>query len=338
MLRLREPGDNPLHLLRALLRECTYLPDPAAREYMHKHIFSRYRVYCPRPSRYTPSTPNLPRNSALFLVRQLNLLQTAQDGLALLQRANNGHIRALTKVLGLTYGRTGKRRYELLQPLLAPDTPSDQKAVASLSASLTITAPLQVPPMLQALIKSQTHQKQTDLLKHPIKQTEPRVPRSNIWRRSVPIKRLRNIEKRWYQMILERIMPPLPKEEWERLRRLANGEMRWEGPVNRRARVPDTTEDYMTLDPERGSLIEDLDNAMYLRTRGPTDSPHRITGRLMRRLWAQIFPICPLMRWNAKRKSWYFQWGDIRPAPGSSQLTAFKGVDEDGRILHRHRV
>jgi len=330
-----KPGDNPLHLLRALLRECTYLPDPAAREYMHKHIVSRYRVYCRRPSRHTPSTPNLPPNSAFRVSRQKNLLQTAQDGLALLQRANSGHIRALTKVLALTYGRTGKRRYELLQPLLAPDTPSDQKAVASLSASLTTTAALQVPPRLQALIKSQTHQKQTDLSKQPIKQIEPRVPGTNIWRRSVPIKRLRNIEKRWFQMILERIMPPLPEEEWERLRRLANGEMRWEGPVHRRARVPDTTENNTISNPERGSLIENLDKAMYLRTRGPTDSPHRITERLIRRLWAQIFPQCPLMRWNAARESWYFQWGGIRPAPGSSQLTAFEGVDEDGRILHR---
>jgi hypothetical protein len=351
---MRPGGENPLHLLRALLRECTYLPDAAAREYFHKHILSRYRVYRPRSGRHAKSFQ--PRSSSAQLhndfeedflrtprygrVREKNLNQTARDSLALLQRANSGHTRALTKVLALTYGRTGKRRYELLSPLLAPDTPSDQKAVASLSASLTSTITLQVPPKLEALVKSQIQQRHTDLEKAPIKPLKPRVPKTNIWRRPLPIERVRNIEKHWLQMVLERAMPPLPEEEWERLRRLANGEVRWEGAVQRRIRVPDTGDNDTTPNPERRTLLEDFNKKMLLSTRRPTDSAHYINARFMRRLWARIFPQCPVMRWNAIKESWYFEWGILRSSSGlgPAQLTAFDGVDEGGKVLHQPQV
>lgn len=52
-----------LHIFRALLRQCTYLPDPAARQYMHRHIVSRFRDYHPQStlpftSRRHKSTPS----------------------------------------------------------------------------------------------------------------------------------------------------------------------------------------------------------------------------------------------------------------------------------------
>jgi hypothetical protein len=34
-----------LHTLRALLRECTYLPDAQARSHLSQHILSRFRAY-----------------------------------------------------------------------------------------------------------------------------------------------------------------------------------------------------------------------------------------------------------------------------------------------------
>lgn len=347
--KVMDPSEKFRHLLRALLRQCTYLPDPAARQYMHRHILSRYREYSPRPSRHDPSaTPPSP----ILKVRpnrRMVLLRTAQDGLSLLDRANSGHLRSLTKVLAFTYGRTGKRRYELLHPLLAPETPSDQVAVASLSASLTTTTTLTVPPKLEALIKSHIHNKQMGLVKLPIKQIEPRIPATNIWRRSVPMNRVRNIEKRWLKMILERVMPPLPEEEWERLRDLANGTLRWEGPVHRRVRARQTEDTGETEETEETdgisntegeSLLKDLDEAMVSRNRRATDF-HHINARFMKRLWASVFQQCPLMTWNAIRKTWHFEWGSLRTAsftgesaPDHSQWAAFQGVDEDGRV-HR---
>ena len=331
-----KPSNDPLHLLRALLRQCTYLPDPAAREYLHRHILSRYRAYCPRP----------PARSAKLDIgnergRKEKLLQTARDGLAILLRANSGYKRALVKVLALTYGRTGKRRYELLSPLLVPDTPSNQTAVASLSASLATTTTLNVPPKLQALLKSQAQQNRAGFdMKLPIKQTQPVIPKKDIWRRPVAIKRVRNIEKRWLRMILERAMPPLPEEEWERLRRLATGELRWEGPVQRRATVEEVTEEVESLFPRGSSVLEELDEQMtFLQSKGHKDSSHRINQRFMRRLWAHIFTQCPLMRYDARKKTWVFEWGALGTDSGTdeaaavnSQWDAFEGVGEDGKL------
>lgn len=336
------PGDNPIHLLRALLRQCTYLPDSAAREYLHRHIIARYRAKCPRFRRPPqPGPPLCPKPETLGTQKQ-HLLQTARDGLALLHRANSGYMRALTKVLALTYGRTGKRRHELLSLLQAPDIPSDQTAVASLSASLTTTPTFNVPPRLEALVKSQIQQGHTDFVNPPLKQVAPRIPKQNIWRRPVPMKRVRNIQRNWLNMVLERAMPPLPEEEWERLRRLANGELKWEGPVQRRAKVEESREKDGSLFPERGFDIEELDKRMGSRTTGFKDSPHKINGRLMRRLWARTFRQSPVMKWNATKKSWYFEWGRLGSADGVGditrnipQLSPFDGVDEDGMVPHQ---
>ena len=334
------PGDNPLHLLRALLRQCTYLPDPAARDYMHRHIVSRYRVYYPRPSRYPSSASLVHLERKLPPGRAERLVQTARDGVALLQRANSGYMSPLFKVLAMTYGRTGKRRYELLQPFLAPDIPTNQTVVASLSASLTTTTALQVPPKLAALIKSQAQQRRSDLVKPPIKQLEPRIPEKNIWRRPVAANRVRNLEKRWLKMVLERVMPPLPEEEWQSLRRLATGVSRWEGPVPRRTRVKGSGDEDEIPRPKVQSYNKLFDLGMFRSSNGPTEHPHNINARFMQRLWARVFTQCPRMSWNAMKNTCHFEWGLLGPASGTgiielddSQLAAFEGVDKHGRLL-----
>lgn len=336
------PGNNPIHLLRALLRQCTYLPDPAAREYLHRHILARYRDKCPRLRRPPQAGPPLCPKPEIPSAQKQRLLQTAQDGLALLQRANTGYMGALTKVLALTYGRTGKRRHELLSPLQAPDIPSDQTAVASLSASLTTTPTFNVPPRLEALVKSQIQQGHTDFVNPPLKQVAPRIPKQNIWRRPVPMKRVRNIQRNWLSMVLQRAMPPLPEEEWERLRRLANGDLKWEGPVPRRAKVEERREKDGSLYPNWGFDIEELDKRMAVPIKGFKDSPHKINGRLMRRLWARTFRQSPVMKWNTTKKSWYLEWGRLGSAsgvrkltPSIPQLAPFDGVDEDGMVPHQ---
>src|SRR5262249_20872833 len=106
---------NPLHIYRALLRECTYLPDPIARDYLRKHVISSFRAYIPsRPPKPPNAKPNL-----LTPERKTRALRRARHGLYTLQRANVGHTKSLLRVLCLSYGQTGARRHELLKPLLS---------------------------------------------------------------------------------------------------------------------------------------------------------------------------------------------------------------------------
>lgn len=114
--RLSRPLQTPdptlwRSLFRATLRECSYLPDPIARDYMREHVVHRYR----RSRISHRSDPDLARS--------------ARHGLSVLQRANQGYQRPLEKVLFMSYGRTGKRRHELLAELMKPQVPRDTAAV-----------------------------------------------------------------------------------------------------------------------------------------------------------------------------------------------------------------
>src|SRR3954447_19308555 len=98
------------HLLRHLLREATYLPDPVAREYIHRHILRRFRDYYQNPLYEGHVEP--PHNKRLKSVRE-----NARRALSLLIRANMGQYESLQRVLFLAYGRIGRRRHELLSEL-----------------------------------------------------------------------------------------------------------------------------------------------------------------------------------------------------------------------------
>lgn len=317
-------GASPLHLLRALLRECTYLPDSAARERMHKDVIARFRS----------------QRSSSSLPRQTNLLQAARKALSLLRRANDGRTAALFKVLALTYGRTGKRRHILLQSVLEPDIPADHTAVAALSASAKPkTAESEVSPRFQALLNSQADRPGLSLIKPAFKSARPAIPEMNAWRRPVPACRVRNIKKRWLHKMKDRAMPPLPKSEMERLRCLVHGELKWDGPVPRRAHA-------RTSSSDRGDSTLDI----LVRSRIParqvfpgrntnSGNPHIITKRLMRRLWGRILTQCPSLIWNDRRKSWEVEWGIVRDSKDTEpadtailELNLFDGVDDKGRL------
>ena len=259
-------------LFRALLRQCTYLPDSAARHYFHKHIINRFRTYCPRPSH---------ESSPLTLTdkRRHALLKEARKRLAFLARANAGHPPHLLKVLAMTYGRTGRRRRELMKTLITPNSLSpslriameasqdekfferyfdsaafskerqisqeqlqvvDESSTVQKSSASDILLSSEGPvlgPQLRALIKSQREQKLSISDRAPIRKADLSVPEKNRWGYPMPLRRVRNMKERSYAEILHRIMPPLPETEWNRLRDLASGQLTWEGPVWRR-RMP----------------------------------------------------------------------------------------------------
>lgn len=320
-----------LHVFRALLRQCTYLPDPAARQYMHDHIVSRFRDYHPRST--LPFTSRRQKSAPLVQRRIPYLLRTARRGLVFLRRANDGHLRHLGRILAMTYGRVGKRRHQLLSGLKIPDVPVDQYAVEKLLEPGNQAVP-HPSEQLMALLKSQAKRRLSHFSRSNTPRLGPKIPEQNSWGRPMPIKRVRNFKRRWYAESLDRIMPPLPENEWETLRMRACGQLPWEGPVARRKWAGGPNDEGQT------HLVGE-------KVRGPSkqhySTPHTITSRYMRRLWAKISAQCPVMMANAARKSgWDVLWGNSHE-PNKAHLTLgirggsgydmFGGVDERGRII-----
>lgn len=320
-----------LHIFRALLRQCTYLPDPAARQYLHRHVVSRFRDYHPRST--IPFDSQRHKSAALVQQRLPYLLRTAQKGLVFLRRANDGHMRHLGKILAMTYGRVGKRRHQLLKDLKIPDVPVDEATLKKLSEPGTQAVP-HPSERLMALVRSQARRRLTHFSRTSTPHPKLEIPEKNSWGRPMPIKRVRNFKKRWYAETLDRIMPPLPEAEWEKLRMRASGQSLWEGPVARRKWTGgpnDEGQTHLVGEHVKGS------------SKGACSNPHKITSRYMRRLWAKISAQCPVMKPNAaKRSGWEILWGDVLGHDTTqfglgngvgSEYDMFGGVDERGRVV-----
>ncbi|KAL1645428.1 hypothetical protein SLS58_003735 [Diplodia intermedia] len=240
------------HLLRALLRESTYLPDPAARLYVHHHVISRFLDYHP-PQVEDGDRKNHSDNPAFSPRRLRGALNNARKGLNFLRRTNEGEMAPLQQLLLLTYGRTGRRRHELMETLLIPDPISESEAVrlwqaevdATLDPSKAITGipkvvaesprregkphKYRISPRyskLRALLESQrSDARPVELRRAKLKTTYLEVPLTNIWMRPFPRKRERNMVRKWYASVLDKVFPPLPEDEWERLRDLVSGQV-----------------------------------------------------------------------------------------------------------------
>ncbi|MCJ1392615.1 hypothetical protein MMC18_005485 [Xylographa bjoerkii] len=315
---------SAIHILRALLRECTYLPDPAARTYWHARIVSRFREYCPRkttlPWWERPPGPKRKVKIA-YEAQRVTLFHQARKLLSILTRANAGHPDPLEKVLAHTYGRAGKRRHELLVALEKLDVPSDQDVVKQLAMSLANKHDSGqiglLPHTVELVVKAQRAQREVRLSRMPMKTLQPDIPKVSSWGRPFPVNRARNVEKKWRAKAMDSVLPPLPQNEWERLRDLASGKLKWGGVVPRRGK------DLWT--PERVN----------------GENPHKLTARYMRRLWVKIFVQCPIIIWDTKAGAWVVHWG--KASRGGTAHSAseklhdntflFEGVDDGGKRL-----
>lgn len=323
-------SNEPLHLLRALLRECTYLPDATSRHVIAKHVLSRFRDYpAPRPGHADP---------VLTRERRAKIIVDARRGLSLLIRANDGILKPLLRTLLFTYGRIGKPRRELVVDLIRSDRPTDEKGIISLRRrGQSLKDLTQWPPMpgrLTALMESQASQKPRSLTRPTLRSTSPKIPELNIWLRPLPKKRERNMRYRFYSTSLHRILPPLAEAEWLRLRDLVLGKTAWSGSKPRRKRpiLKGTEETLLTK--------EFLSSQLGQRKKIKRDSrPHNITPRAMRRLWGQVFAQCPVMRWDSGEGKWQIEWGKASYAVERFKErriesgSLFSGVDEYGKML-----
>ena len=296
-----------LHTYRALLRECTYLPDSAARSYLPKYIKWRYRSsieYQTSRSAQAASRRNQERHDH------------AKKELRFLERANAGHLKHLTKVLEIAYGRARRRRYELMSGI--------NVGSSAMLACETSEDYVRVAPALMALLSSQAATKDNVEPRGWLLRLQPMIPEKNSWGRKMPISRVNNLKKKWYAEVLQRVHPPLPRAEWERLKKLAQGDLEWEGRVPRRScghreHVPqqggttdtcDIAELGVSCDKARRGLQPQAQVAAKPHmTESGISRPHTLTPRFMRRLYNRILVQCPMLEYDDGK--WKVTWEDV---------------------------
>ncbi|KAF1850804.1 uncharacterized protein K460DRAFT_22360 [Cucurbitaria berberidis CBS 394.84] len=346
-----QPGASHLksiHLLRALLREASYLPDAAARGYFRQYIVNRYKAYQPRHNatasfdvqaveKYRHRSFKR-RQVAIINERTRPLLRKGQKGLNFLRRANQGELPCLQKVLFFAYGRIGRRKYALLESLLKPDPFMDgdagplpdveepaplQKLYYSNKRYLqyfdaprpTIKKRLTIDisdrySRLRTVLKSQ-HQQGISIhreLKGPAFIT----PINNVWERSMPIKRAINNVRRWYAETMTRLLPPLPNDEWDNMHAMILKERHISFAKQRKPGLALHPES--VSDEERFATSVEQGLALDRPSRADKPAgmhrPHTINAKFMRRLYTKILTLCCKLEYDYEHKSWRAIWGD----------------------------
>jgi hypothetical protein len=323
------PAAQWRHLLRASLRECSYLPDPIARKFMHKHILGRYRGYTRRRRK---------AHDPLGILRLVRLRRAAKHTLSLLQRANEGYSKPLERVLLTAYGRIGRRRHQLLEALLTSDVPPNTDAVKEMiHRPRKFEDGWQAPAILVDLLRSQLSNGLVGRfgIRPQVKILSPRIPKENSWGRPLALCRRQNIRKAWYSAALNSVLPPLPKVELSILRGLLFETVSW-SPVARRKgplkALPSETSlhaKFIVEGPEKRHTFGKFINGR----------PHVITRRLMQRLWQRIYCLVPVITTSHTDNKKSFQWGEWRQRralalsmPDGQILNLFEGVDEKGKL------
>lgn len=308
--RLSQPRDLSQwrHLLRATLRECTYLPDPIARTYMRRYVVDRYR----RTNAATKSVATL--------------MRTAKSGLSLLRRASEGYPKPFDRVMLMSYGRIGKQRHRLLAVMLEPEVPNDAEAVRKLlEQPAAMQDGWEPPEIMTRLIKSQVNNGviMSSRLRSQMKTARPVIPEKNSWGKPICRSRRVNIRRRWYSNALDSLYPPLPESELRILEGLISGSVPWT-PIQRRKKpqtaVPGDLDvmSFLEKGPQKGHTFH-----KYINGR-----PHKFTARFMLRTWKRISGFVPRMHWNSISNKWMFTWDTSEAAPRLS-FDLEEGADLD---------
>jgi len=347
--------DELRHAFRALLRAATYLPDSVARTYMHNYVVHRFRSVADNIR-----SKNAEHAGKLIAkYHDHKRIRKVWQAARRLQHAGEGWEVDLKKVLFLTYGRAGKRRRELIQDLCRPEEntfPEDQAALEELISkpSEKQSHGLDQNTKLQAFLKSQRFNHPADSPRNKVRNLELKVPEKNIWGRPMPLKRQANIKRKYWADLLNRLMPPLPRYEWERLRDLSTGAIPLDEHLPRRSRAREAREEEEAVDQKlleyfskptnrQSSDMKEIEIGMddIVTQWEERTNPHIrglkiLTPRYMRRLYATIWGITPTMSQDEVTKIWTTTWGGGRSAahdgqviaPSASDLELFEGADE----------
>ena len=355
-----------LHLLRALLREASYLPDPTARHYFRRYIVARFKAY--QPSANATASLHVQaveqyrhrafkrRHTAIINDRAGQQQRKAHKALNFLRRANQGEGPCIQKVLWFAYGRLGRRKYALLDHLLKPD-PAWPEGPAPLQllyrSSLRCLQYFEAPsprnafnlihvsnqyPRLRAVITSQCQQ---DLsLRRPVKRPHLKTPILNTWEQPMPIKRAVNNVRRWYAETMTRLLPPLPTEEWHHIEAMSTGKQpigfaRRRTPAIEATFQPRSDDSSWELMLHHSLAMDKLAKAD--RPQG-LDRPHTLTTRYMQRLYSRLLTLSCKLEYDDTRKQWSAIWGEPKKSARLDSYAApvhdtlFSGVDAKGLV------
>lgn len=324
------PSLEARSLLRALLREGSYLPDSFARQWVKQHVLASFR---------NDHTKTQRRQGRADLERRLrNRLKDGRGGVSELQRAASGDLNRLQRVLMMAHGRIGKRRRELLRPLLqlSADESMKRQRAAEMTRLLshdeahtradggghltleshesTITdkltnkyQPRPLPPKLESLLRSQMQSAPPTLTRPNPRRLKPDIPELNTWLRPMPQNRVKNMHKKHYALLLDRALPPMPRREWERLRDLASGKSEPELLKPRRS-LGTATHDADRSKMQALDVVVRYGKVPRRVTQHPHESP--LAKRAMRRIYAKVFSQCPLMESDEETQTWRVTWGE----------------------------
>ncbi|KAF3917453.1 hypothetical protein ABW21_db0208407 [Orbilia brochopaga] len=291
-LVLRKPvalshSQQAISLLRRLYRETSCLFDEVARGHIKTLIRNRFRE-CQEEADEQ---------------RRSRLLKDGRRVLSTLERANTGDKWRQVHVLLHAYGQKGRRRHELLKPLIDEAQPEPP-----LIAQLPRTAPPGTSARLLALMKAQVGK--------TIKLTEPVIPETTPMGKPFPIIRIANTKWRHRANVLRRISPPLVTSVFERLELLVMGYKE-------------------TIPPKRTFITRDT-------KRGPRrQRPNVYNTRKQRRILRYVldqFPTLELTQTQDGEPKWTGHYSPILTSTLHTEgdLEDFEGVDDKGDPIGMH--
>lgn len=190
---------------------------------------------------------------------------------------------------------------------------------------------------LNALLQSQSQNPPIDSPRTRLRHIKPTVPFESAWGRPLPLKRQKNIISRFWADVLDRVLPPMPERYWNRLRDLSTGVIPFEGVPARRAAAQTMVFSVGDKRPEETSMggaeggeksrltpahmtapirhVERHPDVNWVRNR------HKITPRMMRRLWGTVWNSSPLMVHDETHDKWIVKWGSSRSATSRGEIT-----------------
>jgi len=335
---------------RALLRAAGYLPDSFARKYAFERIKSRFRASRAKASKLPRENEKSRKDSQDEYTKQH--LQRARRSRRLLENAGKGDMDALKKVLLAVHGREGERKRMLLKYLLQPDEealPKDASALQDLiDKPVEANKKAHIPSQkLYNFIRNQQENQPLELHKEKIRQVKPKMPKENIWGRPLPANLKESRQKKWWAVTLEKILPPIPRSEWERLRGLASGAVPLEAQPTRRTAIPTEVEE-LSADEKSKELLQYFQTPARPKVNGLAQLAelHRpikhnetngtdIRNRSIRRLYASIWSLSPTMTYDEVGKKWDIAWGGqksralegVIPKPTRAEEELFEGLE-----------
>ncbi|KAF7903739.1 uncharacterized protein EAF01_006788 [Botrytis porri] len=348
---------------RALLREATYLPDSAARSFVHDLLVKRFNP--PDPRKLNPKYWGTDYLRSKVDVKKLQKRSKKNaTKLHLLERVNlEGSIPDLQHVLLRTYGRAGHRRRELITELLRPgedELPQDDTELSKIIDSqilknldamkdVEIDQANAVPKRqrrenkeIQLFLMSQQATNPMESMRGRIKKLTPDIPSTNAWGRKLPEKRKENMQRTWWASLLERVLPPLPEYEWNRLKDLAEGRQSIESPRPRRkpAVLRNQDEDAKSAGEKMDSLYnkparlnadvwDEKTTKVDLDDSQASNTPQHNRTRAMRRLYGMIWSLSSKMVQDENTKEYTITWGGQRSPSAAGEITKPSSKDAE---------